>query len=209
MTSIRTLSIEDLPEVAQIHIAAFPDSALTALGDRTLRRYYHWLLTGPHDAFMIGIWDKDSLEGFSFGGVFRGALTGFIKKNKWYLIRQVLFRPWIVFKFQEAIDMSLMILRFRPFQKPKKNIITKPALVKPIPSFGILAIAVHPDHQGKGLGKKMLNKSEKMAIEYKFKRMNLTVHTKNEQAIGFYENLGWQKQAEPNSLWQGKMEKRL
>ena len=209
MTSIRTLSVEDLSEVAQIHIAAFPDSALSALGDRTIWRYYHWLLTGPHDAFMIGIWDKDSLEGFSFGGVFRGALTGFIKKNKWYLISQVLLRPWIVFKFQEAVDMSLMILRFRPFRKPKKNIITKPSLVKPIPSFGILAIAVHPEYQGKGLGKKMLNKSEKNALERNFTMMNLTVHQENKQAVDFYKKNGWEQWMGNNEVWQGKMIKKL
>ncbi|CAG0992531.1 hypothetical protein ANRL4_02561 [Anaerolineae bacterium] len=51
---VLSLTTSVLPFVVQIHRAAFPDSALTKLGAEAVRRYYLWLMTGPHDAVNVG-----------------------------------------------------------------------------------------------------------------------------------------------------------
>lgn len=210
MIEIRPLTLEDIPSIIKIHLLSFPESALSALGAGTIYRYYHWLLTGPHDAFIIGIWEKGSLAGFSFGGRFRGALSGFIKKNKWYLMGQVIFRPWIILKFQEAIDINLRILRLKRSSKIDEFAAQEqPSQKKHIPSFGILAIAVNSKYQGKGFGQKMMKRSEESALERGFKQMNLTVHPDNKQAVGFYKKLGWKQWEGQSGIWKGKMVKAL
>ena len=91
MKQIRAITPEHIPCIAEIHLLAFPQSALTALGREAIRRYYYWLITGPHDSFLLGVWVDDLLEAYSFAGVFRGAISGYITQNKWYLFRQGIF----------------------------------------------------------------------------------------------------------------------
>lgn len=78
---ITNVSAENLSEIARVHLAAFPDSAITLLGEEAARRYYHWLLAGPHDCLAVCAVDGQDLSGFLFGGTFRGAMTGFLKKT--------------------------------------------------------------------------------------------------------------------------------
>lgn len=60
---IRPLTVEDLLDVAHIHIQAFPDSALTKLGREAVRRYYEWQIVGPHDALNIGVFAQNEILG--------------------------------------------------------------------------------------------------------------------------------------------------
>ena len=78
---IRNLEAKDLPYVAAVHVAAFPDSALTMLGTEVVRRYYEWQLTGPHDIAALGAFAGAGVEGYCFGGVFRGAMSGFFNST--------------------------------------------------------------------------------------------------------------------------------
>lgn len=79
---IKKLEFGNLIDVAKVHKRAFPESALSKLGLEATRRYYEWQLLGPHDTYAIGVFENDLLLGFCFGGVFRGALNGFLNKNK-------------------------------------------------------------------------------------------------------------------------------
>jgi hypothetical protein len=93
---IRFLIIQDLPQVAKIHMATFPESFLSALGDEVVRRYYEWQLMGPHETTALGVFAQDTLQGFCFGGIFRGAMNGFLRTNRFYLIGKILTHPWII-----------------------------------------------------------------------------------------------------------------
>ena len=55
---IRSIELLDLNSIAKIHLAAFPKSALSHLGQEAVRRYYEWQLTGPHDCLAIGAIDE-------------------------------------------------------------------------------------------------------------------------------------------------------
>src|SRR5439155_17891990 len=91
------LEFRHLPAVALVHARAFPDSALTRLGLEAVRRYYEWQLQGPHEHHFIGVFDQDNLVGFAVGGRARGALAGFVKRNKWFLVRRIMRKPRLVF----------------------------------------------------------------------------------------------------------------
>jgi ribosomal protein S18 acetylase RimI-like enzyme len=202
--TISTLGKEDLTSVALIHRKAFADRALVGLGQEAVRRYYEWQLDGPHDAIALGITQQGKLSGFCFAGVFRGALTGFLRKNMWFLVGRVLIRPWLMASplFRERLSLAWNVLRRRSFPSALQ------AAAAPR-SFGILAIAVDPEIQGAGLGKGLMAAAEKKARERNFSCMHLTVDVDNAQAIGFYENLGWQRFPGPDGIWHGYMTKYL
>jgi ribosomal protein S18 acetylase RimI-like enzyme len=200
---IRSLRRDDLQEVARIHIAAFPNSALGLLGLQAVTRYYQWLLEGPHDAVSLGIFQEQGLAGFCFAGVFRGALSGFLKKNRMFLTWLVVTHPWLIATplFRERLNLALAIVVRKRMPPPQ--------VVIPARSFGVLSIAVDPQFQGAGLGKELLAETEKVALERGFAHMHLTVAADNFQAIAFYKRSGWQPVTATDGIWHGVLFKKL
>lgn len=211
---LRELTSNALKEVTRVHLASFPDSALTKLGFEPVRRYYEWQLLGPHDVTALGAFVEESLAGFCFGGIFRGATSGFLNKNRTYLAYRLLTHPWLIANPIVHDRMTTSIRLLRRFAKTKH---ATPVTEKAKPQtetmprtkpFGILSIAVHPEHQGLGIGKLLMMQSEIIARQLGFDEMDLTVHTDNEQAIDFYERLGWEKTTQ-EGVWKGAMKKHL
>lgn len=208
---MRDLSVENLPAVASIHTAAFPDSALTKLGREAVRRYYEWQIVGPHDGVNIGAFSDDAMLGFCFGGIRRGALGGFLEKNRRFLIIRVATRPWLLFNplFRERAQFAIQRLfgKLRP-SKPPVAASSQPVVPQSIPAFGILSIAVDPRYQGSGAAQLLMEYSEQEALRRGFFRMHLTVHPSNTRAVRFYEKMGWQRD-EHSEVWDGSMSKMI
>jgi ribosomal protein S18 acetylase RimI-like enzyme len=203
---IKKISENDLAAVAVAHLRAFPASALTALGPEAVRRYYLWQLTGPHDVIALGAWRDGMLAGFCFGGIFRGALGGFLRANRRFLIFRVLTHPWLLTNqiFRDRLATGVKILRrMRKHPAP-----TAPPPTLAVRSFGILSIAVDPATQGSGVGRCLLEAAEQHARQHGFAQMGLTVHPGNTQAVGFYERMGWERVIAAEE-WRGAMRKRL
>lgn len=203
---IRTIEATDLASVAAIHMMAFPESALTMLGTEAVRRYYEWQLIGPHEVAALSARVNSELVGFCFGGIFRGAMSGFLHKNRKFLIWRVLTHPWFATNpvFRERLTFGVNILK--RFGKPKT-----PAPHGEDPtmgSFAILAIATDPISQGLGVGKLLMKESEDIARKHGFREMSLTVHPDNHRAIRFYVSLDWEKLSK-NGVWGGEMRKSI
>jgi len=202
----KTVRVEarHLPLVAKVHARAFPKSALTCLGSEAIRRYYEWQLHGPHEHHFIAVFSKENLAGFAVGGRARGALAGFVSKNKWFLTTRVLLQPRLVFseRGRKALNSGLQALRRLRLQSETPPIRS----VESRRSFGILAIAVDPSYQGKGVGVQLMERFEEVAREHHFTCMHLNVSVNNTQAIRFYEKLGWTRSGS-SAIWSGLMEK--
>jgi ribosomal protein S18 acetylase RimI-like enzyme len=209
---IRDLALDDLMQIVAIHRAAFPESALTRLGDESVRRYYEWLIVGPHDAVNIGAFQNDALLGFCFGGKFRGAMGGFLERNRAYLARRVIVRPWLMLNplFRERALFAIkriaqpIVRRVRPQKR-------QPVRQKPpegLRSFGILSIGVQPEYFGHGIAQHLMDYSERVALELGHNQMNLTVHPANSRAVRFYEKTGWTR-IPSDASWSGAMSKTL
>lgn len=203
---IRSIRAEDLFSIADVHLAAFPESALTALGRETVRRYYEWQLTGPHQAFAICAIEQDRLAGYCFGGVFQGAMLGFLRKNRNYLALRVLTHPRLALNplFRDRLAMGLNVLRRFSKRKPQQAMNQNP---RPKP-FGILSIAVSPAVQSRGIGRRLMEESEQYARLQGFPEMQLSVNPDNDQAVRFYESLGWTRVLK-GETWPGEMRKSL
>jgi len=203
---VRNLEVKDLPGVSAIHMSAFPSSALTQLGIEAVRRNYEWLLLGPHEVVAFGAFTQGKTVGFCFGGRFHRAMSGFMRTNLLFLTWRVFTHPWLVANpiFRERLTEGMRILK--RFAKPKSYVQYAPASFES--SFGILAIAVHPQYQGLNVGKLLMKESEANARRRGFRKMSLTVHPDNHQAITFYERLDWKKFSK-NGMWEGMMRKSL
>jgi ribosomal protein S18 acetylase RimI-like enzyme len=201
---IRSVTINDLQPIAKVHVAAFPKSALTKLGLGAVYRYYHWQLTGPHRCVALGAWQNDNLCGFSFGGRFNGALSGFLKTHRWYLLTKVISKPWLMFHpwFRERIVFAI-----RGLFRRQSTSLTRGSAGR-TESFGILAIAVAPTAKRKGIGSLLMEMCEESAISWNANRMHLTVAVHNIEAIKFYEALGWQQESSTGK-WTGTMVKQI
>ena len=189
--------------VAQVHCLAFPNSAMTRLGCEVVRRYYLWQLVGPHNHQFVGYFESGSLLGYAVGGISRAATAGFVRRNLWFLGWKVLTKPWLWNgrHFRGRLKVATRGLWRHPAQ-----VQTTPQVA--MRSFGVLAIAVNPQHQGKGIGKFLMCALEAAAREQGYPRVHLTVAADNTQAIAFYERLGWRK-VPSGPDWGGRMEKEL
>jgi ribosomal protein S18 acetylase RimI-like enzyme len=211
---LRELSRGDAAAVAQIHESAFPDAAMTAFGQGVVRRYYDWLLEDVHDSHPVGIESAGRLIGFCFGGVYYGAMQGFLLRNGGYLVMSSLIRPWLLVQQhtrQRAFTAARIVLRVaaRVLRRAasERQPVSDHGLARDR-SFGILAIAVSPSARGIGAGRKLMQHAEREAVLRGYGRMDLTVHPSNSHAVRFYESLGWER-VEPDPAWAGKMTKRL
>jgi ribosomal protein S18 acetylase RimI-like enzyme len=208
---IRELELGDLPGVALVHMLAFPGGGLMMLGAEVMRRYYEWQLIGPHEACALGAFMGKELAGFCFGGVYNGAMSGFLSRNKGYLAVLVLTHPWLLTNpiFRERLGRVRGILkRGRASVKKAPDKSAESTASPPQRTYRIQVIAVSPQYQGRGLGKRLLIESERVAIERGYEEMGLCVHVDNSQAIGCYESLRWER-AVNDANWDGQMRKRL
>jgi len=208
---IRTLHLNDIAAVSAIHMKAFPNRAMSALGEDVLMRYYTWLMDDTHrEAQRIGAFAGSTLIGFCFGGRFNGAMIGFLQRNRNFLIAKVISRPWLLVTnelFYSRIGMALRILKPATTHRTL-SAEESAARAAYLHGFGILAIAVDPTTQGRGVGKLLMASAEAEARRRHIDYMNLSVDMDNAHAIRFYEHLDWVK-VMSDSGWNGEMRKSL
>lgn len=206
---LKPLTPADLSGVARIHEKAFPESLLTLFGIDTIIKYYDWQMIPPNVCEAFGGFEGNDLFGFCFAGAFRNAEIYFIKENLVYFLGYVLGHPslWLK-KILWARFANTLSSFFKHFLKGNWKR-SKGEQVKK-DRFGILSIAVDPGAQGSGIGKMLMTEVERIAIELGHRQIRLNVHPENQNAVIFYEKMGWEKvNYEPELPWQGYMEKQL
>ena len=201
---IRPLEPADVGEVARVHAAAFPASALTWFGPDLLARYYRWQLTGPHDVAAFGAFDGPRLVGFAVAGRFQRAISGFVHANRWRLVWRAISRPWLLAR--PLVRARMVQGRRWARRRGLPEVATPPSSQT---SLGVLAIAVDPAAQRTGLGRDLMVAVEGAAAERGLRHLHLTVEPDNAVAVAFYERLGWRKVEPAGEGWHGQMERIL
>jgi ribosomal protein S18 acetylase RimI-like enzyme len=203
---VRAIVRSDLPRIAELHVEAFPDSVLGRLGSEAVRRNYEWQLDGPHELTALAGLSDGELCGFLFGGVFRGSTIGFVKREKWFLASQVIRHPSVLAGRlgRGRVKLALRLLT-RRWSAPAPE---DPASV-PRRSFGVLAVAVDPHAQGRGVGRALMDVASDHACAAGFESMHLSVHPGNTQAVAFYRSLGWVELRGDDGTWTGRMTRQL
>lgn len=199
---VRDVVAADLAAVAHLHLQAFPDSILGELGEEAVRRNYRWQLEGPHDLTALVATDGPDTLGFLFGGIFRGSTIGFVKSQRWFLARQVATHPRILLR---GVGWNRVMLGARLLARRAPAGQSEAPEAVPRRSVGVLAIAVDPFAQGRGVGRALMLEATRRAIDEGFESMHLTVHPANETAVSFYRGLGWYATPDTDGVWTGRM----
>lgn len=225
-TGCGPLGLRDLDEVVAIHRAAFPDSAITQLGDPVIRRYYLWQFIGPHPTpVALGVWHEGRLVGFLFGGLRQRAVVGFVHRYVGAIAVGAVRHPGAVRRLAAPKVMAVArllarntvsrsvgpvpaVVRSDPDLDPVSGPDLDPVSVEVGPSFGVLSVAVAGAARGTGAAVRLMAEAEGAATALGFARMHLTVQPENGRAIAFYEKLGWARKAASDG-WQGAMTKAI
>jgi ribosomal protein S18 acetylase RimI-like enzyme len=186
---------------------AFPRSALSRLGAEAVRRYYEWQFMAPHKAHFLGIFENRRLLGFLLCGLFHEAMGGYLKRNGAWIMKVMLLRPCLILHPEIRTGIRQVLRRLYGSRTSSGNL---GASIIPVEKkvFGVLAIAVHPRQQRRGIARSLMMRSELFASEGGFSEIRLTVDPNNHGAKAFYQGLGYHTLVEED-IWKGRMVKKL
>ena len=176
---VRKADMKDVESIVVIHCDAFKDFFLTSLGKDFLTFYYTNFIKSNETVSMVAE-DEGCVVGFS-------AATKYCKGFNSRLIKQNLF---------SFVLLSLKLLFTNPVAliRLAKNLTKKGDSVEDNEDYAELySIGVDSGQQGKGVGKKLLAKTEEALKGEGVERVSLTTDfDNNESAVGFYHSMGYE-----------------
>lgn len=122
-----------------------------------------------------------------------GSASSMIQHSYTSAMRAMLTRPWLFLhpEFLKKYKLAFRNIRKR-FLKKENRMQQVVKEVKPMqPHVGLVVIGIDPKYLGKGYGSKLLIEFEKLAGNFGFKKVSLTVKTDNKVAIRSYLLNGW------------------
>ena len=188
----------DLRAIAKCHRAAFPESLSSKLGLNYCMKMLSFYLDDDRGV-IFHLEDGGEIPGYC-GGLRNkvpgrhGSATSMTQHTFRSLVFNLMIRPWLIFHPEIRANVPLIIknIRLRFSGRKSKRNPTPPAQNKEfIPSMGLVVIGVLPEYQGKGYGSLLLREFEARARKEGFRKIHLSVHKDNHQAIKAYERNGW------------------
>ena len=175
---IKVVRKEDINDVVNIHNLSFENFFLTSLGSKFLKVYYVSVRKNPK-GILLGCYEQNVLIGFCAACLYsKGFNTKLILHNLFHF-------SWIGLQILFTKPISLIRL-FKNFTKSDQNKNDGGDYAE------LLSIAVNPNKQGLGVGKKLLLGLEDELIAKSSSRLSLTTdYYNNEKTIQFYQGLGF------------------
>jgi len=185
--TIRRAKVDDLAEVAKVHVAGFKGYFMTKLGEDIIEDYYKAYLE-EDDLFVVACDnEKDGkIVGF-YMGYYAGtkALSIFENRNRWKLIRRL---AWLCLKFDKDAITRCWARVCGVFNKKK------PSPIRFKSDIGMLSSTVLDEYRGKGIMTELINASVKIVKE-KYpnepKTYHGTTHLFNKKMRSYYIKNGY------------------
>lgn len=176
--NIRKAEQKDIESIVVIHCDAFKGFFLTSLGKDFLRFYYSKFVASDETVALVA--EEEDILGFSAATkVCKGFNSRLIKQN--------------IFSFG-MLSLKLVFTNPGALLRLVKNLTKKGDDVQDDEEYAELySIGVDSKQQGKGIGKKLLYKTEEILKESGVERVSLTTdYENNENTVGFYRSMGYE-----------------
>lgn len=214
--TLQEIPSHDLRDLVRVHRAAFPEAALTRLGAGAVRRYYETYLSAggqssPSEAkFAVGAYEDVRLVGYCVCGLFPGAQQRFMWRHGGYLALRSLLNPGLFFnsRFLARVRLGAQSLFGHAPRQAQSRTVADQSPTTQEGAFRVLAIAVDPAAQGRGVGHALMEWAHEAAQRAGFGSVGLTVHADNDTARRLYERLGYEPVTHRGE-WSGGMIKRF
>ena len=177
--NIRKATINDVNTIVEIHLDAFKGFFLTSLGSDFLKFYYTCFVKSSETVTMVAE-EEDMVYGFSASAkVCKGFNSRLIKQN--------------LLSFG-LLSLKLLFTNPGALIRLAKNLTKKCDSVEDNEDYAELySIGVDSHQHGKGIGKKLLAKTEDVMKLEGVERVSLTTdYYNNESAVGFYHSMGYE-----------------
>lgn len=177
--NIRKATINDVDTIVEIHLDAFKGFFLTSLGSAFLKFYYTCFVKSRETVTMVAE-EEDMVYGFSASTkVCKGFNRRLVKNN--------------MFAFS-MLSLKMLFTSPKALIRLAKNLTKKGEGVEDNEDYAELySIGVSKSAQGKGIGKKLLAKTEEVMKLEGVERVSLTTdYYNNENAVGFYHSMGYE-----------------
>jgi ribosomal protein S18 acetylase RimI-like enzyme len=186
---------DHLEGMVECHLAAFPGQFLSLLGRRFVRAFYRFYLERPQSISLVAV---DGATGRVVGLVVGGEPELRSQFTRRCVPRFALLLAWRAVTVRAARRRLLehfgsvarrLWHRVRRDSRPRAG--EPPA--EPKGTWGsLLSICTHPEHQGQGIGRALLDTFREVCRQRGYRSARLSVHNDNTAAIALYQRNGWQ-----------------
>lgn len=185
MVAVRRATERDLGRLADVHTAAFPGFVLTMLGKGFLRRYYETILRYPAGILLVAEIDGAAV-GFAAGYLdarqFSSALKRRLPTLAPHIIAGILTHPRI---FGVVLQNAMGVFRGRTS-----------AYEPPDDEVEFASLGVHPDRQGRGVGRRLIVAMVETARQTGAPAIHLTTDAEaNDRTNRLYQAAGFVQEA--------------
>lgn len=176
-TVIRKASDSDLKHIVEIHLRSFPNFFLTFLGPAFLTLLYKSIQSDSEGICLVAL-ENGEIKGFVAGASRQsGFYDRLIKNKKWAFARA----SFGALARNPAIALRLL----RALKLPQES-------ESACAQASLMSIAVRPDTQGRGLGKRLVQAFGQELLGRGIFTFSLTTDKDNNEATNsFYRNLGF------------------
>ncbi len=186
MITYRKATLQDMEDVAELHLQIFKGYFLSSFGKELVKKYYEMFLL-ENDLFVLAI-DKQNVVGFCMGD-----LKGSIARAKF----EETYRTALIFSIlkqciclnKQAIRKVMDRLKTCFVRKKQTSQTQSPAISAD--AADLLSIGVLPEYRGTGCSEKLLLEFEKLLKEKHIRCYTLSVLKENERTKSFYLKHGF------------------
>jgi ribosomal protein S18 acetylase RimI-like enzyme len=189
---------KDLYKIAQCHIAAFPKSVTSLLGNKVVSSMLQWYLSAPNK-FLFFVEEQGKVMGYCGGFLMDGSDaygsgSGMTQFGFNQAAGAFARKPWLLLHREVRNKYRFIftnVLRKLGLKKEQPMAVSAHQAQEESLTAGLVVIGVLPNLQQKGLGTLLQQEFERKAKEMGAKRLSLSVRKQNEKAIKSYTRNGY------------------
>lgn len=176
---IRTATLNDLPTIVKIHVAAFPGFFMTLLGPQFLTAYYRLAIEYPKSLCLV--LEEATIQGFVVGfktpSLFYQRLSTRKISFGFAALSYLVWRPSL---WSQILSNSRRVSHAASQQGVDEKVLE------------LASIGVNPEAGRRGFGKELVHHFLEHAAQYQVDKVVLTTDARENDAVNiFYQQLGF------------------